>query len=108
MALEDVGVSPPNEEARKMIFNPSEEMQTVLMTRLAEMTEDELNALDEAITPKVMNVLMKFLPELEILISRIAEVKETTNETEQQEKSETMEEKELPPEETMGALKDIA
>ena len=29
MALEDVGVAPPNEEARKMIFNPSEEMQTV-------------------------------------------------------------------------------
>jgi len=108
MALEDVGVAPPNEEARKMIFNPSEEMQTVLMTRLAEMTEEELNALDEAITPKVMNVLMKFLPELEILISRIAEVKETTNETEEQEKPETMEEKELPPEETMGALKDIA
>ena len=107
MALEDVGVEPPSEEARKMIFNPSEEMQTVLMTRLAEMTEEELNALDEAITPKVMNVLMKFLPELEILISRIAEVKETTDGTEQQ-KSETMEEKELPPEETMGALKDIA
>ena len=107
MALEDVGIEPPNEEARKMIFNPSEEMQTVLMTRLAEMTEEELNALDEAITPKVMNVLMKFLPELEILISRIAEVKETTDKTEQQ-KPETMEEKELPPEETMGALKDIA
>ena len=47
MALEDVGVQPPNEEARQMIFNPSEEMQTVLMTRLAEMTEEELNALDE-------------------------------------------------------------
>ena len=108
MALEDVGVSPPNEEARKMIFTPSEEMQTVLMTRLAEMTEEELNALDEAITPKVMNVLMKFLPELEILISRIAEVKATNDETEQQRKPETMEEKELPPEETMGALKDIA
>ena len=38
MALEDVGIEPPNEEARKMIFNPSEEMQTVLMMRLAEMT----------------------------------------------------------------------
>ena len=55
-----------------------------------------------------MNVLMKFLPELEILISRIAEVKATNDETEQQRKPETMEEKELPPEETMGALKDIA
>jgi hypothetical protein len=91
-----------------MIFNPSEEMQTVLMTRLAEMTEDELNALDEAITPKVMNVLMKFLPELEILISRIAEVKDTTEQTENVEKTEPMEKNDLPPEETMGALKDIA
>ena len=108
MALEDVGVKPPSEEARKMIFNPSEEMQTVLMTRLAEMTEDELNALDEAITPKVMNVLMKFLPELEILISRIADLKDTTEKTENVEKTEPMEKDELPPEETMGALKDIA
>jgi|TARA_Y100001972_G_scaffold128837_1_gene192040 hypothetical protein len=104
MALEDVGIEPPNEEARKMIFNPSEEMQTVLMTRLAEMTEEELNALDEAITPKVMNVLMKFLPELEILISRIAEVREQP----EQEEAKPMEQNEMPPEETMGALKDIA
>ncbi len=102
MALEDVGVEPPSEEARKMIFNPSEEMQTVLMTRLAEMTEEELSALDEAITPKVMNVLIKFLPELEILISKISEVKDD-------EDTEPMQQKEqMPPEETMGALKDIA
>ena len=72
------------------------------------MTEDELNALDEAITPKVMNVLMKFLPELEILISRIADLKDTTEKTENVEKTEPMEKDELPPEETMGALKDIA
>lgn len=108
MALEDVGIEPPNEEARKMIFNPSEEMQTVLMTRLAEMTEEELNALDEAITPKVMNVLMKFLPELEILISRIAEVREQPEREEPMEDTKPMEKEELPPEETMGALKDIA
>ncbi len=55
MALEDVGIEAP-EEAKQLVFNPSEEMQTVLMTRLAEMTEEELNALDEAITHKVMNV----------------------------------------------------
>ena len=50
MALEDVGIEAP-EEAKELVFNPSEEMQTVLMTRLAEMTEEELNSLDEAITP---------------------------------------------------------
>ena len=104
MALEDVGIEPPNEEARTMIFNPSEEMQTVLMTRLAEMTEEELNALDEAITPKVMNVLTKFLPELEMLISKIGEMKEEP----QEEMQEPMEQREIPPEETMGALKGIA
>ena len=38
MALEDVGIEAP-EEAKQLVFNPSEEMQTVLMTRLAEMTE---------------------------------------------------------------------
>ena len=108
MALEDVNIEPPNEEVRKMIFNPSEEMQTVLMTRLAEMTEEELNALDEAITPKVMNVLMKFLPELEVLISRIAEVREQPEQEEPVEETKPMEKDEMPPEETMGALKDIA
>tara|TARA_R100001510_G_C7564628_1_gene143384 strand:- start:193 stop:501 length:309 start_codon:yes stop_codon:yes gene_type:complete len=102
MALEDVGIEPPNEEARKMIFNPSEEMQTVLMMRLAEMTEEELNALDEAISPKVMNVLMKFLPELGMLIEKIVSMKEG----EEPEMKETK--AEMPPEENMGALKDIA
>ena len=102
MALEDVGIEPPNEETRKMIFNPSEEMQTVLMMRLAEMTEDELNALDKAISPDVMDVLMKFLPELGMLIEKIADMKEG-DEPEMQETKEAM-----PPEENMGALKDIA
>tara|TARA_R110002012_G_scaffold292483_1_gene487692 strand:+ start:2111 stop:2416 length:306 start_codon:yes stop_codon:yes gene_type:complete len=101
MALEDVGIEPPNEEARKMIFNPSEEMQTVLMMRLAEMSEEELNALDEAISPKVMNVLIKFLPELQMLIEKIGETRE-------QPAQEEMQKPEMPPEETMGALKDIA
>ena len=105
MALEDVGIEPPSEEARKMIFNSSEEMQTVLMMRLAEMTEEELNALDEAITPKVMNVLVKFLPELQMLIEKIGETREQPA---QEEVQEPMAEQELPPEETMGALKDIA
>lgn len=102
MALEDVGIEPPNEEARKMIFNPSEEMQTVLMMRLTEMTEEELNALDKAISPDVMNVLMKFLPELGMLIQKIADIKEG----EEPKMQETKEE--MRPEDDMGALKDIA
>jgi len=102
MALEDIGIQPPNEEARKMIFNPSEEIQTVLMMRLAEMSEEELNALDEAISPKAMKVLMKFLPELGMLIEKIGDMKQG-EEPEMQEQRQ-----EMPPEETMGALKDIA
>ena len=101
MALEDVGIEAP-EEAKKLVFNPSEEMQTVLMTRLAEMTEEELNALDEAITPKVMNVLVKFLPELQMLIEKIGQMKEEPEEKPQEEM------RQIPPEETMGALKGIA
>ena len=102
MALEDVGIEPPNEEARKAIFNPSEEMQTVLMMRLAEMTEEELNALDKAISPDVIDVLMKFLPELGMLIEKIADMKEGGEPKMQETKQE------MPPEENMGALKDIA
>jgi len=102
MALEDVGIQPPNEEARKMIFNPSEEMQTVLMMRLAEMSEEELNALDEAISPKVMKVLMKFLPELGMLIEKIGDMKQGEEPMMEEQREE------MPPEETMGALKDIA
>ena len=101
MALEDVGIEAP-EEAKKLVFNPSEEMQTVLMTRLAEMTEEELNALDEAITPKVMTVLVKFLPELQMLIEKIGQMKEEPEEKPQEEM------RQIPPEETMGALKGIA
>lgn len=101
MALEDVGIEAP-EEAKQLVFNPSEEMQTVLMTRLAEMTEEELNALDEAITPKVMTVLVKFLPELQMLIEKIGQMKEAPEEQPQEEM------RQIPPEETMGALKGIA
>ena len=55
-----------------------------------------------------MNVLMKFLPELEVLISRIAEVREQPEQEEPMEDTKPMETDEMPPEETMGALKDIA
>ena len=44
-----------------------------------------------------MNVLMKFLPELQMLIEKIGEMK-----------AEPVEEMPIPPEETMGALKGIA
>ena len=64
MALEDVGIEAP-EEAKQLVFNPSEEMQTVLMTRLAEMTEEPVEQPQEEM-------------------------------------------QQIPPEETMGALKGIA
>ena len=65
------------------------------------MSEEELNALDEAISPKVMAVLMKFLPELGLLIEKISDTKEDKEPQAEMQK-------EMPPEENMGALKDIA
>ena len=59
------------EEARTNLMNPSESIQAVLMTRLTEMSREELNMLDKAITPEVSRVLMKLLPELAELIKAV-------------------------------------
>ena len=70
MALEEMGINVP-EEAKENLKNPSESIQIVLMSRLAEMTKEELAMLDSAITPQVAKVLMKLLPELEMLINAV-------------------------------------
>jgi len=70
MALEEMGINVP-EEAKENLKNPSESIQIVLMSRLAEMTKEELAMLDSAITPQVAKVLMKLLPELEMLIDAV-------------------------------------
>ena len=75
MALEDMGINMP-EKAKENLKKPSESIQIVLMSRLAEMTPEELQKLDSAITPDVMSVLIKLLPELAELIERIGGMEE--------------------------------
>ena len=95
MALEEMGINVP-EEAKENLKNPSESIQIVLMSRLAEMTKEELSMLDSAITPQVAKVLMKLLPELEMLINAVQ--KESGGEEKMEEKMED----DMPKE--MGAL----
>jgi len=104
MALEDMGINMP-EEAKENLKRPSESIQIVLMSRLAEMTPEELQKLDSAITPDVMNVLIKLLPELAELIEKIGGM----SEDEEMEKDD-MQEQEMQqnmPEEQMGALANV-
>ena len=104
MALEDMGINMP-EEAKQNLKKPSESIQIVLMSRLAEMTPEELQKLDSAITPDVMNVLIKLLPELSELIEKIGGM----SEDEEMEKDD-MQEQEMQqnmPEEQMGALANV-
>ena len=55
-----------------------------------------------------MNVLSKFLPEIEMLISKIGQMKQEPQEEMQEPMQKPMQERAMPPEEDMGALKDIA
>tara|TARA_R100001440_G_scaffold1906_2_gene6008 strand:- start:712 stop:1014 length:303 start_codon:yes stop_codon:yes gene_type:complete len=99
MALEDMGINMP-EKAKENLKKPSESIQIVLMSRLAEMTEEELKMLDEAISPRVMNVLIKLLPELAELIQKIGGMSEKDM-PEEEPKRRKM------PEENMGALANV-
>jgi len=99
MALEDMGINMPK-QAKENLKKPSEEMQIVLMSRLAEMTEEELQMLDKAITPEVMGVLVKLLPELAQLIQQIGGMSDKDMPMEEP-KEERM------PEDDMGALANV-
>ena len=59
------------EKAKENLMMPSEEIGAVLMARLVNMSPQELQMLDSAISPDVAKVLMKLLPELRELISQI-------------------------------------
>ena len=59
------------EEARENLMSSSEEIKDVLMMRLTEMSSEELQQLDKAITPDVIDVLLKLLPELKMLIDAV-------------------------------------
>ena len=58
-------------EAREALMQPDENIQAVLLARLANMTPEELQLLDTVITPEVARVLMKLLPELDALVSAV-------------------------------------
>ena len=58
-------------EAREALMQPDEGIQAVLFARLSNMTPEELQLLDAAITPEVARVLMKLLPELDALVSAV-------------------------------------
>ena len=58
-------------EARGALMEPDEEIEIVLMSRIANMSQEELSILDSAITPEVARVLMKVLPELGEIIDKV-------------------------------------
>ena len=86
-----MGINMP-EEAKARLAQPSEKMKVVLMSRLAEMSPDELQALDKIITPEVLDVIMKLLPELGALIQEVMKMPE-----------EAMQQQEMPQEDMQQA-----
>ena len=60
------------DQAKMRLMQPSDEISAVLVSRLTNMSPEELRALDSAITPDVARVLMKLLPELRQLIEQVA------------------------------------
>jgi hypothetical protein len=58
-------------EARGALMEPDEEIEIVLMSRIANMSPEDLALLDRAITPEVAGVLMKVLPELGEIIDKV-------------------------------------
>jgi|TARA_R110000796_G_scaffold27531_1_gene75845 hypothetical protein len=58
-------------EARQMMMQADEDIAAVLLARLANMSPEELQSLDSAITPAVASVLMKLLPELGQIIDAV-------------------------------------
>ena len=57
--------------AQDNLMSSDPEIQTVLMSRITQMTPEELQALDEAVTPVVQTALLKLLPELGELIDML-------------------------------------
>jgi|TARA_R110002153_G_scaffold73653_2_gene192121 hypothetical protein len=68
--------SPMNDmppEAVSRLMKPSEEIGAVLMARISNMSPEDLRMLDQAISPDVIQILMKLLPELAQIIQRVGE-----------------------------------
>ena len=68
-SMDPLAAMPP--EARELMMQPDEDIAAVLLTRLANMSPEELKKLDSAITPDVAAVLMKLLPELKQIIDAV-------------------------------------
>ena len=62
----------PAEEMENLL-KPDADISATLIARLAAMSDQELSMLDTVITPEVAQVLMKFLPELQALITAVGE-----------------------------------
>jgi hypothetical protein len=58
-------------ETAEGMRQPDQNIQIVLMSRLESMTPEELKELDRAIDGRTAQVLIKLLPELEILINEV-------------------------------------
>jgi len=69
MPMPSSGGMPP--EAVQRLMQPSQEIGAVLMARISNMAPEELRMLDQAITPDVIQVLMKLLPELAQIIEQV-------------------------------------
>ncbi len=78
--IDNMGENPPMEsqmqmgaeqEAMQKVMSSSGTVATILMTRLMEMSPEELQLLDKVITPDVAQVLLKLLPELKDLIEAV-------------------------------------
>ena len=57
--------------ATASLMQPSQEIGAVLMARISNMSPDELRMLDSAISPEVIRVLIKLLPELAQIIEQV-------------------------------------
>jgi len=59
--------------ATRNLMSADPDIQTVLVSRLSQMTPEELRVMDQALTPEVASILMKLLPELRQLIDLIGQ-----------------------------------
>ena len=75
--MDMMGEQPPMEsqldmkKAQDTLMSSDPEIQTVLMSRITQMSPEELQALDAAVTPAVQTALLKLLPELGELIDML-------------------------------------
>jgi hypothetical protein len=67
------GDIPP--EAQQNLMSADPDIQAVLLSRISQMTPDELTTLDNAISPEVTRALLKLLPELQEIITMVNQQK---------------------------------